>query len=142
MTKPANIDARLEELEAMDLEQLRDAWRRQLRSSPPKVSAGLLRLALAHACQEKALGGLPNATRRRLRETVTAGSPRPSILPGMRLARVWQGTTHIVTMGEDGVIRWNNREWRSLSQVARAITGTNWSGPAFFGFRAKRSATP
>src|SRR3546814_17580092 len=83
-------------------------------------------------------GGLPNATRRRLRETASTGRPLPSILPGMRLARVWQGTTHIVTMGEDSVIRWNDREWRSLSQVARAITGTNWSGPAFFGFRGKR----
>lgn len=140
MTKPKDLDARLEDLEAMDLEQLRDAWRRQLRTTPPRVSAGLLRLALAHACQEKALGGLSNATRRRLRETVAAGRPLPSILPGMRLARVWQGTTHIVTMDEDGVIRWNDREWRSLSQVARAITGTNWSGPAFFGFRARRGA--
>src|SRR3546814_13628018 len=82
MTKRANIDARLEELEAMDLEQLRDAWRRQLRTTPPRVSAGLLRLALAHAAQEKALGGLPNATRRRLRETASTGRPLPPILPG------------------------------------------------------------
>ncbi|MCP1471305.1 hypothetical protein J3E64_003009 [Sphingobium sp. OAS761] len=80
----------------MDLEQLRDAWRRQLRTTPPRVSAGLLRLAMAHAAQEKALGGLPNATRRRLRETASTGRPLPSILPGMRLARVWQGTTHKV----------------------------------------------
>jgi hypothetical protein len=142
MAKRGDLDARLEELETMDLEQLRDAWRRQLRTTPPKVSAGLLRLALAHACQEKASGGLSNAIRRRLRETASTGRPLPSVLPGMRLARVWQGTTYIVTMGEDGIIRWNDQEWRSLSQVARAITGTNWSGPAFFGFRAKRSAAP
>jgi len=140
MSKPKDLNARLGELEAMDLEQLRDAWRGQLRTTPPRVSASLLRLALAHAAQERALGGLANVTRRRLRETVATGRPLPSILPGMRLARVWQGTTHIVAMGEDGVIRWNDREWRSLSQVARTITGTNWSGPAFFGLRAKRSA--
>ena len=136
--KPGELDAQLEELEAMDLEQLRDAWRRRLRTPPPKVSAGLLRLALAHARQEKALGGLSSQTRRRLRATSSTGGPQPSILPGMRLMRVWQGTTHIVAMGEDGVIRWNDREWRSLSQVARAITGAHWSGPAFFGFRARR----
>src|SRR5690606_27230495 len=58
MAKPRNLDALLQELEAMDLEQLRDAWRRQLRTTPPKVSAGLLRLALAHGAQEKVLGGL------------------------------------------------------------------------------------
>src|SRR3546814_4915976 len=78
MTKRANIDARLEELEAMDLEQLRDAWRRQLRTTPPRVSAGLLRLALAHAAQEEAFGGLPNATRRPLRATASTGRPLPS----------------------------------------------------------------
>jgi len=55
--------------------------------------------------------------------------------PGMRLVREWQGVTHIVTVGEDGVLRWNEREWRSLSQIARTITGTQWSGPAFFGLR-------
>ncbi|MFC6487683.1 DUF2924 domain-containing protein [Nitratireductor sp. GCM10026969] len=138
MRKRKDIVAQLEELEAMDLEQLRDAWRRRCRSAPPAVKSGLLRLALAYRLQEKAFGGLTNATRRQLRETVAIGQPRSSIRPGMRLMRVWKGTTHVVTMGEEGVIRWNGREWRSLSQVARAITGTHWSGPAFFGFRAKR----
>ncbi len=47
--------------------------------------------------------------------------------------REWNGTVHILTIGDDSVIRWNEREWKSLSEVARAITGTRWSGPAFFG---------
>jgi hypothetical protein len=55
----------------------------------------------------------------------------------MRLVREWNGRTHVVIIGEDEVIRWNDREWRSLSQVARTITGTRWSGPAFFGLKRK-----
>ena len=58
----------------------------------------------------------------------------------MRLVRAWNGRTHVVTIGEDRVIRWNEREWRSLSEVARAITGTRWSGPAFFGLKQARKA--
>ena len=138
MPKLRDREAWIGELEVMELEELRETWRRRHRTPPPKVSAGLLRLALAHRFQEKAMGGLSNATHRRLRETVATGNPRTSILPGMRLMRVWKGVTHVVTMDEKGVIHWNNREWRSLSQVARAITGTQWSGPAFFGFRSKR----
>jgi hypothetical protein len=58
----------------------------------------------------------------------------------MRLVREWQGRAHVVTVGEDQVIRWDGREWRSLSEVARAITGTRWSGPAFFGLKKKVAA--
>ena len=58
----------------------------------------------------------------------------------MQLVREWNGTVHIVVVGEDNVIRWNGREWRSLSEVARAITGTRWSGPAFFGLKRRIAA--
>ncbi|SFP85864.1 DUF2924 domain-containing protein [Sphingomonas rubra] len=58
----------------------------------------------------------------------------------MRLVREWQGQVHVVTVGDDGVICWDEREWRSLSEVARAITGTRWSGPAFFGLKKKAAA--
>jgi hypothetical protein len=60
--------------------------------------------------------------------------------PGTRLIREWNGTAHIVTIGDDGVIRWNDRAWRSLSEVAREITGTRWSGPAFFGLKKRLAA--
>ena len=60
--------------------------------------------------------------------------------PGTRLARTWQGKVHVVTIGEDRVIRWEERSYRSLSEVARAITGTRWSGPAFFGLKPKAAA--
>ncbi len=58
----------------------------------------------------------------------------------MRLVREWQGRVHVVTVGEDQVIRWEERTYGSLSEVARAITGTRWSGPAFFGLKKRVAA--
>ena len=58
----------------------------------------------------------------------------------MRLIREWNGTTHVVTIGEAGAVDWSGKTWRSLSEVARAITGTRWSGPAFFGLKQTRKA--
>ena len=56
----------------------------------------------------------------------------------MRLVREWQGKVHIVTIGENGEVEWNGKAWRSLSEVARAITGSRWSGPAFFGLKQRK----
>lgn len=58
----------------------------------------------------------------------------------MRLVREWQGRLHVVTVGEDQVVRFEGRNYRPLSEVARAITGTRWSGPAFFGLKRKAAA--
>ena len=55
------------------------------------------------------------------------------VTPGTRFVREWRGKIHVVTLTEDGRYCWQDREWTSLSMVARAITGTQWSGPAFFG---------
>ena len=65
--------------------------------------------------------------------------------PGMRLVREWQGRVHVVTVeeregGSAQVIRYEDRTFSSLSEVARAITGTRWSGPAFFGLKKKVAA--
>jgi hypothetical protein len=60
--------------------------------------------------------------------------------PGSRLIREWNCTAHIVTIGDDGAIHWNDRNWNSLSEVAREITGTRWSGPAFFGLKKRLAA--
>ena len=74
-------------------------------------------------------------------EKVAAATTKTKdIRPGMRLAREFGGKVHVVTIGNGGEILWNERKWRSLSEVARAITGTRWSGPAFFGLREKRKA--
>ena len=132
-----DVEAGLSALEAMTLEELRIAWVRRLKSSPPSVSAGLLRLALAHALQSKVLGGISKSTDRKLCE-LAAGSNGPP--PGTRLSRSWQGKLHIVTVTEDRRFSWQGKDWDSLSVIARTITGTQWSGPAFFGTRARKTA--
>ncbi len=99
----------------------------------------MLRLALAWELQARQQGGLTRRTSQTL-DQLAGGRTRTSpARAGMRLVREWQGKAHVVEIGDDEVIRWDEREWKSLSEVARAITGTRWSGPAFFGLK-KRAA--
>jgi hypothetical protein len=65
--------------------------------------------------------------------------PRPELKPGTRLMREWQGRTYDVLVLDDGFF-WQNTQYRSLSAVARKITGTAWSGPLFFGLKSNRTA--
>lgn len=124
----------------MSSAQLGAEWRQLTGSVVPKISPGLLRLALAYEIQAKAYGGLSRKTQQALDQHRRGKTQTRSAQPGMRLVREWNGRTHVVIIGEDTVIRWNDREWRSLSEVARAITGTRWSGPAFFGLKRKAGA--
>jgi hypothetical protein len=127
-------------LATMSSAQLRDKWLKVTNERVPKVSPSLLRLALAYELQAKALGGLSRTTQQRLAQLGAAKTRTSLAKPGMRLVREWNEKTHIVVIGESGTIVWNDREWRSLSEVARAITGTRWSGPAFFGLKTKVAA--
>ncbi len=136
----AGLEDKMLALTTMSSAQLRDAWR-ALRTSPvPLVSPSMLRLALGYELQAQALGGLSRVSQQRLAQLGSAKTVTQAARPGTRLIREWNGTAHIVTIGEDGVIRWNDREWRSLSEVAREITGTRWSGPAFFGLKKRLAA--
>ena len=137
MTKVEQEIARLTALSSADL---KDTWRRLTGTTIPRVSPAMLRLALAWEIQARAYGGLSRETQRKLDQLGNAKTRTSPVAPGMRLVREWQGRAHVVTIGEDQVIRWNEREWRSLSEVARAITGTRWSGPAFFGLKRKLAA--
>ena len=99
--------------------------------------------AIAYRIQERMLGGLDPATRRRLDRTADelAQGRRPSagpiaIKPGTRLLREWGGVVHEVIVLEKSV-RYRGELWPSLSAVAREITGSRWSGPRFFGLREK-----
>ena len=134
-----DLDAELAALESMPLAELRSAWTRHVRTTPPRVSANLLRLALAHHLQSKVLGGLSKAMERKLQE-LAGGNAAMRVNPGTRFVREWRGKVHIVTMSETGRYRWQERDWKSLSQIARTITGTQWSGPAFFGTKARKRA--
>ena len=141
-----DLEAEIDALSSMGLDALRHLWRIRLNTDPPKVSAGLLRLALAYAMQEKALGRLSMASVQQLEAVAAAGRDVAKVTrlrttrPGMRLVRVWNGIAHVVTINEAGEVEWNGKTWRSLSEVARIITGTQWSGPKFFGLRDRKDA--
>jgi hypothetical protein len=104
----------------------------------------VLRRALAYERQERKFGGLPVVLRKQLEAAAagkTAGMPEPQLKlkPGTRLMREWNGTMYSVLVTADG-FDFGGKTWRSLSMIARHITGAHWSGPRFFGLkRAKRS---
>jgi hypothetical protein len=135
-----NIDAELARLETLSPADLRTRWSEVTGAVVPKIRPKLLRLALAWELQAKAYGGHSRETTRLLDQLERGLTKTARPRSGMRLVREWQGRAHVVTVGEDQVIRWEGREWRSLSEVARAITGTRWSGPAFFGLKRKVAA--
>jgi hypothetical protein len=127
-------------LDALSTPELRLRWSALTGTPVPRVSPALLRMALAWELQARAHGGLSRETTRTLDQLargVTRTQPQSA---GMRLVREWQGRVHVVTIGEDQVIRWEERSYGSLSEVARAITGTRWSGPAFFGLKKRQAA--
>ena len=136
----ATIDEQLLALATMSPAQLRERWVSIVGPVVPRVSPNMLRLALAYELQTKAFGGLSRVTQQKLGQLARAKTVSVPAQSGMRLVRAWNGRTHVVVVGEDGVIRWNERDWRSLSEVARAITGTRWSGPAFFGLKKRIAA--
>ena len=93
--------------------------------------------AIAYEIQVKAFGGLPVRTKRALKAAVKAdGKPAPPPLPGRgtRLVREWHGRLHEVEVLDDSYL-YRGEGYRSLSAIARAITGTKWSGPRFFALR-------
>ena len=140
-----DVAGKLQTLEQMDHAALRAEWRRLYRANPPrKVTRNLLLLAVAWKIQEQAFGGLGAATRRRIadlaetleRDGDVARSRVARLRPGAKLVREWHGRTHTVIVCEDG-FEWKGRHWRSLSVIAREITGGHWSGPRFFGLKEK-----
>ena len=135
-----DIRAELDALESMSRSELRAAWSRELCTTPPNVSAGLLRLALAHHIQSKVMSGITKAMERKLQEIADDGAAE-RVAPGTRFVREWRGKVHVVTVSDEGRYRWQDRDWNSLSEIARTITGTRWSGPAFFGTKARKRAT-
>ena len=142
---PTDVAAQLKALEKMGAPALRVLWQATFsRAHPGWVQRDFLERALAYHFQEKAYGGLSAALRRRLRayaEEVEvngriASLARPKIKPGTRLVRGWGGETHVVTIHESD-FEYRGKRFKSLSEIARAITKTRWSGPAFFGLKPK-----
>lgn len=140
------IERELEALKKLDATALQARWLDLYHRPVPRfMRRDLLIRALAYCLQERAYGGLKPAIRRLL-EKLRAGDLNakdlkvlvaPSLTPGVRLVREWNGETHVVETVTDGFI-WRGTRYSSLSTIARAITGTNWSGPRFFGLLNKR----
>ena len=128
MTRPTVV-----EIEAMDRAALLAAWGQVFRTPVPRgLSQPFLRRFLAFEVQARRMGGLPRGFVKRLERQVAGTALPAGPAPGGRLLREWNGTTHAVDVVDDGY-RWNGETYRSLSAVARAITGARWSGPRFFG---------
>lgn len=108
---------------------------------PANMSQGLQRRFLAYALQVRTEGDLAPALSARL-VRIADGTDRPAapvLQPGGRLLRQWNGVTHVVDVTRTGYL-WNGETHRSLSAIARAITGARWSGPRFFGLTASPAA--
>ena len=135
-----DLEGKLAALDDLSSSELRAAWQRLTGEVAPRVSPKLLRQALAWELQARTLGGLPRKVEQTLDQFAGAKTRTAAAGPGTRLVREWQGQVHVVTIGDDRAITWDGREFRSLSQVAKAITGTHWSGPAFFGLKKKLAA--
>lgn len=137
-------------IERLSKTELKRAWEQVNGIPAPAVVPSLLARDLAHRAQLAAVGGaLDRRLARRLRDLVAAdaGAARSAASPtsgkhlasGSQLLREWGGVTHRVIVEPGGRYLYDGRHWRSLSAIARAITGTRWSGPRFFGIRSSGS---
>jgi hypothetical protein len=138
------IEDALDRLAVMPIAQLRARYREVFRGDPPNAfGPDLLRRSIANRIQEKAYGGLSAPTRRLLDQLVNAAIAKPNgrlelprrIKPGSELVRTWKGKSYRVTVMTDG-FAYDGESFASLSEIASAITGTNWNGPRFFGLRS------
>lgn len=140
MSARTKLRDELAALDTMHAAALAERWVTLTARPVPQASAALLRLALAWELQAAVYGGLSRQSLQKLEQLAAGQTQTQSLSPGMRLAREFGGKLHVVIVDGDGSIHWNDRKWKSLSAVARAITGTRWSGPAFFGLKQKLQA--
>ena len=143
------LAVKLRELENLDLLDLRETWQQYYSTgAPASMSRELLRLAVGYKMQEEVSGGLSRRTLLQLstmkRVSGTKGlSNVSSLVPaprsGTKLIREWQGKVHEVLALEDGQFAYGGKTYRSLTMIARQITGTHQSGPRFFGLKSSAS---
>lgn len=146
---PAQVLPRLAALQAATAAELREQWRALFGKEPPPFNRPYLVSRLSYRVQELAYGGLKPETRARLEalgEQLDGGNlvlrriradSRP--LPGTRLVREHDGVQHVVTVRADD-FEYEGRPYRSLSAIARHITGTRWNGWTFFGLKGRPGA--
>ena len=139
------LNQRLAALPKLERKALQALWQRLFLKLPnPALRREVLVPIIAYRLQELAFGGLKAAAERQLLAFAQAGSQGSKLVggltlrpkPGTRFVREWQGKLHEVSVLPDGY-EYNDRTFASLSEIAREITGTRWSGPAFFGLRRR-----
>ena len=142
--KSEKLAQELKDLETRGDDELKNRWRSLYGKKPPqKIHRSLLIAAVAHRMQENALGALKSSVRRHLMQvannpaTLRPSPHYPSLRPraGTVLVRDWGGVTHQAKVLEDGIL-FRSKRYKSLSEVARTITGSRWSGPLFFGLKS------
>jgi hypothetical protein len=143
---PERTSLRLASLTSCSMTELKQEWRAFYGSEPPyRVSRELLTRAVAYRIQEQVYGGLKPSTRRlliHLADDARSGrplrvEPAAPASAGSVLMREWHGVTHEVRVLDLGVL-YRRKRYRSLTEVAKLITGAHWNGPQFFGLRGKR----
>ncbi|HEV7266524.1 MAG TPA: DUF2924 domain-containing protein [Falsiroseomonas sp.] len=146
---PAQVLSRLAALQTATAAELKEQWRALFGKEPPPFNRPYLVSRLSYRVQELAYGGLKPETRARLEalgEQLDGGNvvlrriradSRP--LPGTRLVREYDGVQHVVTVRADD-FEYEGRPYRSLSAIARHITGTRWNGWTFFGLKGRPGA--
>jgi hypothetical protein len=136
-----SIEAELDRIRALSLDELRPCWRGMTERNAPKIlSRDLLARMIAYRIQEKAFGGISREVRKLL-DRLAKGDAEPvrHLKIGTVMVREHQGTLHQVIVVPGG-FSWQEKTYPSLSTIARAITGTSWNGPRFFGLRGTNSA--
>ncbi len=140
------------ELQQMPMAELKARWRELLGTNPPQYNREVLVSRLAHRIQELTHGGLSQQARRHMDRLLEdagydeLGRPpakpvrgkRDAMAVGTRLIREWDGQRHEVTVVQGG-FEYRGQRYRSLTAIAEAITGTHWSGPAFFGLKRRQT---
>jgi hypothetical protein len=148
--KQESVLAQLADLKSAPTPALKVKWRQLFDCEPPPYNRRFLESRLAYRIQELAYGGLKPETLERLDALADELDRNPPVkgrrisqdLPivGTRLIREWQGAEHSVTVRDDG-FEYQGRPYKSLSAIARAITGTRWNGWVFFGLKNQRGAS-
>ena len=139
--------ARLAALKTLTVKELKAEWEQLFQTQAPNNSHAYLQQRLAYRVQELAYGGLTKPVTamlnaladevegKKVRKSVISDPRNPVI--GTRLVREWDGVEHVITVLKDG-FDWQGRRYKSLSAIARDITGTRWNGYRFFGLRENR----
>jgi len=140
-----DIHAQMSELSNLDRPDLRVAWVKAFGKAPPHhISMMFMRKALIWDAQCRRFGGLSPSLKRALNAAADGKPPSmpaaAAAKPGTQLIREWNGRRYSVEVREDGYMLGEER-FKSLSAIALHITGTNWSGPRFFGLTGRAGAS-